>query len=300
MSLLPKKVLLTGARGLIGKEIISPLLKSAYEVIALTSSQNSFEKNGVRYLKADLFNNLEIKNILNNEKPEYLIHMAWKTTGDYLTSKINYDYLNASMNLLENFAKAGGKRCVLAGTCGEYKIKNSPLKEDDDLEPLTLYAECKNNLNQKASVFCAENNISYAWGRIFYVYGHDESPLRLTGYILDALKNNQEVYIKKPLLIRDYMYTKDIAKGFVSLLSSKITGNVNICTGKGIMIKDLALAFASKMNKESLLNFGSMSATEPIDAIVGDNTRLKNEVGFIPEYTMLQAVEKIIKGEKNG
>ena len=66
------------------------------------------------------------------------------------------------------------------------------------------------------------------------------------------------------------------------------------------MIKDLALAFASKMNKESLLNFGSMSATEPIDAIVGDNTRLKNEVGFIPEYTMLQAVEKIIKGEKNG
>ena len=300
MSLLPKKVLLTGARGLIGKEIISPLLKSGYEVIALTSSQNSFEKNGVRYLEADLFNNLEIKNILNNEKPEYLIHMAWKTTEDYLTSKINYDYLNASMNLLENFAKAGGKRCVLAGTCGEYKIKNSPLKEDDDLEPLTLYAECKNNLNQKASVFCAENNISYAWGRIFYVYGHDESPLRLTGYILDALKNNQEVYIKKPLLIRDYMYTKDIAKGFVSLLSSKITGNVNICTGKGIMIKDLALAFASKMNKESLLNFGSMSATEPIDAIVGDNTRLKNEVGFIPEYTMLQAVEKIIKGEKNG
>ena len=300
MSLLSKKVLLTGARGLIGKEIISPLLKSAYEVIALTSSQNSFEKNRVRYLKANLFNNRDIKDILDNEKPEYLIHMAWKTTEDYLTSKINYDYLNASMNLLENFAKAGGKRCVLAGTCGEYKIKNSPLKEDDDLEPLTLYAECKNNLNQKASVFCAENNISYAWGRIFYVYGHDESPLRLTGYILDALKNNQEVYIKKPLLIRDYMYTKDIAKGFVSLLSSKITGNVNICTGKGIMIKDLALAFASKMNKESLLNFGSMSATEPIDAIVGDNTRLKNEVGFIPEYTMLQAVEKIIKGEKNG
>ena len=51
-----------------------------------------------------------------------VLNMAWLTTGDYLSFDINYKFLN------------GGKQAVYAGTCFEYKIKDSEICESEDLE----------------------------------------------------------------------------------------------------------------------------------------------------------------------
>ena len=149
-----KKVLVTGATGLIGKELIKPLFEAGFDVYAITIDAEN-PNNGVNWVKGSLFDEVFIKTTMESIKPEYLLNMAWATTGDYLSSDINYKFLNAGINLLKYFKDNGGKRIVCAGTCFEYKFKDEPLKETDELDvEKTVYTFCKNKLYEITKFFC--------------------------------------------------------------------------------------------------------------------------------------------------
>ncbi len=284
-----KRVLITGASGLIGKELEIPLLEAGFDIYALTRNVPS-STNQVKWVKGDLFNPESLHTIMREIAPEYLLNLAWETTGDYLSSETNYKFLNAGVILLQEFARNGGKRAIYVGTCFEYKFKDTHLSENDELdEKKNTYSFCKNALNQLASYYCQTHNISYGYGRIFYVYGRNEDKSRLTGMLVDKLSKNQRVIIKSGSLYKDYMYTKDIARALVKFLDGKVTGNVNICSGNAISIKELSMKIASLMNKEQLLDFEDECSSQP-PIIVGDNTRMINEVGYTPRYSLSEAL----------
>lgn len=287
------KILLTGATGLIGKEAIKPLIDAGYEIFALSSNEQ-VERSDIKWVKANLFCHDEIKNILETLKPTHMLHFAWMASGDYLTSETNYKFVDASMNLLEAFSQNGGYRAVFAGTCFEYEFKDEPLKETDELNPQTVYATCKNELRQRAEDFCEKNGIDFGWGRIFYVYGHGENEKRLTPHLINSLKEGREVVINNGNLIKDYMYTKDVAGSFVKFLDTNVCGCVNICTGRGISLGEYAGLIAKKLGREDLLVVKNEPTTQP-KIIIGDNSRLINEVEYKLKYEMCDALELIIK-----
>jgi nucleoside-diphosphate-sugar epimerase len=289
-----KKVLLTGATGLIGKEAIMPLLNAGFDVFAISHAGlcQSKQKN-VRWIKANLFDDDSIWKICKDIKPEYLLHFAWYTGEDYLTSEINCNLRDASLKMLEVFHENGGRRVVYAGTCFEYKFKDIPLKENDTLKPATLYAQCKNTLREQAERYAKDNDISFGWGRIFYVAGHGERENRLLPYIVDSLADNRKALVKSGPLMRDYMYTIDIAGAFVKFLNSNVTGCVNICSGKGITIHDFAVNIATILKKPDLLCFVNDIQNQP-PIIIGDNTRLTDEIGYQFQYDMDVALKEII------
>lgn len=287
-----KKILITGATGLIGKEALQPLIEKGFEVYALTFISKGSDSK-VHWINANLFNEEEVKKVFEEVKPEYLLNFAWATTGDYLSSDVNFDFLKAGMDLLKYFNLNGGKRAVFAGTCFEYEFKDTPLKEDDALNPTTVYAKCKNELREKAEVFCKNNDISFGWGRIFYVYGRGENEKRLTAHVVNSLKADKKVLITSGKLIKDYMYTKDIAGAFVNFLDTNVSGCVNICTGAPISIREYTTKIASKLSKEDLLEFVDGPTNQP-PLIVGDNSKLINEVGYKIQYSLDEAIEEVI------
>lgn len=269
-----KKVILTGATGLIGKEAIKPLLDCGFEVFALTIDKENTDC-GIEWINCNIFDELSVKNVFAEIKPDYLLHFAWIATGDYLMSDINYKFIDSSLNMLREFKNNGGKRAVFAGTCFEYKFKDEPLKETDELNPTTIYAKCKNELREKAQKYCLDNNISFGWGRIFYVYGHGENEKRLVPHVINSLKNNKEVVIENGSLIRDYMYSRDIAVSFVKFLDSDSEGIVNICTGEGVSLGEYAQIIAEELNKINLLVIKNEKTIQP-KIIIGNNEKLIN------------------------
>lgn len=275
-----KKIILTGATGLIGKEVLPLLKKEGFEVLALSSKT------------CNLFNKNEIDSVFKAFRPAYLLNFAWCTTGDYLNSELNYKFLEAGMNMLSAFKQNGGRRAVFAGTCFEYKFKDAPLKENDELNPLTIYAKCKVELFKQATEYCIQNGISFGWGRIFYVYGENENEKRLTSYLINNLKNNKTTEIKCGQLIKDYMYTKDIAAAFVKFLCSNTQGALNICTGIGISLADYATTIAQKLDKTEYLTIKNEETSQP-PVILGDNSKLK-QIGFIHQYNFENALDEII------
>jgi len=288
-----KRVVLTGATGLIGKEAIKPLLNKGFEVYALTIDEKNTDC-GVNWVKANIFDAENIKRVFESIKPLYLLHFAWVASGDYLTSDVNYELRDASLNMLKEFHKNGGKKAVFAGTCFEYEFKDEPLKETDKLNPQTIYAQCKNELREKAQMYCKENGISFGWGRIFYVFGKNENEKRLTAHVINSLKNGKEVVINNGDLVKDYMYTKDIAGAFVKILDTDVDGCINICTNNGISLKDYTKLIAKKIGREDLLIIKNEPTEQP-RLIVGSNSRLKNEVKYELQYNLDKAFEEILK-----
>ena len=279
------KVLVTGSTGLIGKESIKPLQEKGLTVISC-NSQN-----------LNLLDSKSLESFIKQNKPDYLLHLAWITGGDYLSNPINEILCKNSYELVKSFYNFGGKKAVLAGTCFEYEFSDSNLSENTRLNPKTLYAQKKAELNDLCSEFCNKYGFEYAWGRIFYVYGHKEKEGRLTNYIVSKLLNNEKVSVRFGQLIRDYMYSKDIANAFVELLLSKVKSDVNICTGKGISLDDYATVIAEKLGKQNLLEVKNEQTEQPLK-IIGDNTKLSTEVGYLQKYNFDSAIDAVLKDYK--
>lgn len=287
-----KKIFLTGGTGLIGKETIPFLLKENFEIYALTIGEEQTSSD-VKYVKANLFDKNEIDKLLSEIKPEYLLHYAWLSTGLF-NDNSNFDFLTSSIDLLKSFVKYGGRRVVMAGTYAEYGYHNEILKETMPAEPINIYSQCKDFVHQIAEAYCKNNNISFGWGRIFSAFGKEKDPRRLTSDVINHLKADEVVIIRSGSLIRDYIYTKDIAAAFVAFLLSDVTGTVNICTGKETSIHDYVMKIARAMNKENLVVFDEQSSPQQV-RVVGDSTRLNKEVGFTPKYTIDEAIKEILE-----
>ena len=268
------------------------LQKAGFEIYALTLDENKSE-NGIKYVKGNLFDKIQIDNLLSEIRPEYMLHYAWLSTGLF-NDNSNFDFLTSSIDLLKSFAKYGGKRVVMAGTYAEYGYHNETLKETMPAEPINIYSQCKDFVHQIAKAYCQNNNISFGWGRIFSAFGKEKDPRRLTSDVINHLKNNQEVVIRSGSLVRDYIYTKDIAAAFVKFLESDVNGVVNICTGKDTSIHDYVMKIAQIMEKENLVVFNEQKSPQQV-RVVGDPTRLNKEVGFTPKYSIKQALKEILE-----
>lgn len=293
MSSCEKRILVTGATGLIGKELVVPLRARGFDVSAITIDKINPD-NGIHWIKGSLFDRDFVTKTVAELRPTHLLNMAWATTGDYLTNFVNYDFLSAGIHLATQFAATGGRRAVYAGTCFEYAFKNEPIKETDLLEPdRNEYAFCKNELRQIASRIFNKAGVSFGYGRIFYVYGRGEAKTRLTGLVIDKLSHGERVLIKAGSLLKDYMYTRDIAGSFSALADCDVEGPVNICTGVPISIHDYVLKIAERMGKLDLVDFADDCAGQPL-VVVGDATRLNREVGYQLKYSLEQALDEVV------
>lgn len=297
MQTAPKTLLLTGATGLIGKELAEPLLRAGFDVHAITIDRENPD-NGIHWIPGSLFDEAFLRDTVASLRPTHLLNMAWATTGNYLTSDINFSFLTAGITLARAFAANGGRRAVYAGSCFEYRFLDEPLRENGPLEASrNHYTFCKNSLREIAGRIFASADVSFGYGRIFYVYGRNEAKTRLTGAVVDHLLHGEPATITAGPLLRDYIYAKDIAGAFSALVDSEVAGEVNICTGRAVSIRDYVLALAREIGREELLVFRDDCANQP-PLIVGDNTRLTREVGYTPRYSMEEAVREIVRDAK--
>lgn len=284
-----KKILVTGINGLIGQYIIEPLKELGFEVYGI--GRKNIKVNNFNYIKCDINDYITIENLFNKIKPEYLIHLAWDIKD--LESNYHFNLLASSINILNSFYKNAGKKALYVGSCFEYKFKDYPIKEYDELNLTTSYSKCKNYLREISEFYCLKNNIDFCWARIFYVYGKNENPKRIFPYIINNLKENKKVIINHSQLKKDYMFAGDVAKAIALISNSEFNGIINICSGKSLSLKEFAITVAKKMNKEYLLELKELETNEP-NIIIGDNSKLINEIGFNDYSNMEDVFDNLI------
>lgn len=280
-----KKLLLTGAGGFIGKNIFPLLQNAGYEVHAVSTKER--KSDDIEWHRLNLFDKAATGSLVQNLKPDFLLHLAWDTTpGKYIGTSENLDWVSASLNLCKAFYQDGGKRAVFAGTCFEYDLSGGVLSEDSACAPSSLYGTCKLSLCNIIKRYCGDYHLSYAWGRIFYMFGPYENENRVIPYVIRSLLSGNKALCSEGLAKRDYLYVKDVAAAFVHLLSIEQSGIFNIGSGKALPLKDILQNAADLIGRPELLILGARisSANEP-PVIEANDSRFK-QTGYMPKYDL--------------
>jgi nucleoside-diphosphate-sugar epimerase len=291
-----KKVLLTGASGFIGRHCIGPLMASGYEVHAL-SNKSALNGSNIHWHLLDLMDGKKLGALMEEIQPTHLLHLAWDVThGVYWTSQDNLRWVQASLDLLRAFQVNGGKRVVAAGTCAEYDWRSGYCTERiTPYLPTSLYGACKLSLHTVFEAFARQTGLSAGWGHIFFLFGPNEQAARLVASAITSLLRRQPIRCTHGRQIRDFLYVKDVANAFVSLLNSDVTGPVNIGSGNPITLREIIVKVAEQMNGEQLIQFGAVQPApdEPL-VLLPETRRIHQEVGWSEKYDIDSGLSETI------
>lgn len=282
------RILVTGASGFVGQHCLRPLAAAFGEVIAL-SRQARQSESGILWKQFDLLGENPAE-IIDDVRPTHLLHLAWEATpGSYLDSPLNAAWLRSSKELLRAFAEAGGQRAVVAGSCAEYDWSGGTCREG--LTPLASespYAEAKNELFAWIN---SEVNTSFAWARLFFVFGPGEPAGRLIPYIWRTLIADGQATLSAGEQRRDYVYVKDVANALTDLAISGLEGAINIGSGEAQQIRAIVKAVQHAANRGSV-SFGTTPDRYPL--VVADVDRLVVELGYAHQFTFDQALSETL------
>jgi nucleoside-diphosphate-sugar epimerase len=293
-----KRVLVTGASGFIGSECLPFLAERGYEIHAFGRGSAA---DGARplarplhYHQCDLLYQ-DCHALLTEIRPTHLLHFSWYAEhGKFWEAPENREWPAASLRLVRAFAAAGGIRAVFAGSCAEYDWSFETLDEaTTPLQPATLYGASKLELFKQLQSARGQLAVSMAWGRIFFPYGPHDQPGKLLSAVIDGVRAGREVACSNGRQVRPFIYVEDVARAFVDLLGSEVTGAVNIATDEVTSVRDMVAQAARLCGDESLVRFGAKPLQQGEPPLLRAATRrLFDEVGFRPRFSVSAGVAR--------
>ena len=140
-----ERILVVGANGFIGINLVSELVSNKIPVTALVKNNtntNELKKAGCyNILSTNNFNDASIISQLILSKPKYIINCAWeKTNVDKLSALINTKNLLELINLAKKIKTEG---FINIGTYEEYGFFEENINEKSPVSPVTDFGKLK-------------------------------------------------------------------------------------------------------------------------------------------------------------
>lgn len=242
----------------------------------------------------DLHDIAAVDALIDRVKPSHLLLSAWSTAhGAFWTDPANELWVASCVATAGHFLECGGRRIVLAGSCAEYDWSDRVLIEGPIPEsaaqgdPQTPYGRAKRKAADAMSGLAREAGASFAVGRIFFPMGWGEGPQRFLPTVVTAMLEGRPARLGSGQQVRDVMDVRDTGVALAALVASDVSGAVNIGSGRGVKLADVARRAASMCGGPDLLQLGALPARagEP-QQLVADIRRLRDEVGFSPCFTL--------------
>ncbi|MGH8616809.1 MAG: NAD-dependent epimerase/dehydratase family protein [Burkholderiales bacterium] len=291
------RVLVTGAAGFVGRQVLALLADTGYTVHAVSSRTSSPALPASQWHRADLRDPLQAAAVIKASLPTHLLHLAWCTNpDDYRTSPENECWRAGSTALLETFGQCGGQRAVVAGTCMEYDWQDGLCHEDvTPLRPDTAYGRAKTALGAQLDVIASASGFSAAWGRLFFLYGPYEKSRRFVPAVIESLLAGVPALCTHGRQVRDYLHVADAARAFVTLLECRHPGAVNIASGTGVSLGEIGALLAQAVGRPDLLRLGAIPApAAEAPRVVGEVSRLES-LGWKPRYTLTEGLRDTVE-----
>lgn len=296
------KVIVTGANGFIGRNLIKYLMKKDMEIYALDISHEESllkETEQVHLIECSLEDINNLKDKIEKQDYQAFYHLAWAgTTGparaDYQLQTMNAKY---TVDAAIMSKQLGCKRFITTGSITEL-VADEIIEQQYSSENL-IYGLAKSYTHKLLDITCRKYDIDYIWARLSNIYGGDNTNGNLISYTLGEFKKGKVPTYGPCLQPYNFTYIDDVIEALYLFSFSDHTYNEYfISNGECRILKDY-------LTEISKIYFKSIEIGKRKDDGVKYkeewfvNDRL-NDIGFTPKYSFKLGIEKIRNNEKYG
>ena len=298
INLKQKTILVTGAAGFIGANLVLELLKtqSPINIIGIDNLNDYYDvsikewrlreikrmsdehlESRWTFIKGSIADKSAIENIFNNYHPQIVVNLAAQagvrysiTNPDvYIESNLIgfYNILEACRHTYDN-SNSGVEHLVYASSSSVYgSNKKVPYSIDDKVDnPVSLYAATKKSDELLAHAYAKLYNIPSTGLRFFTVYGPAGRPdMAYFGFTNKLLHNEMVEIFNYGNCKRDFTYVDDIVEGVKRVMAGAPEKKIG---EDGLPIPPYAIYNIGNGNPESLLDFVTILQEELVRAEV--------------------------------
>lgn len=236
-----KKIIVTGAAGFIGSNLVDKLIENGHKVIGIDNFNDYYnpdfkkdnikkalESNSFQIHHADICSKDEISTIVKNSKAEIIIHLAARAgvrpsidhPQIYLDTNVG-----GTLNLLEAIRTSSVSNFIFASSSSVYGQRSKmPFTETDStIRPVSPYAATKITAEKMLQTWRQLHSFNATILRFFTVYGPKGRP-DMAPYLFtkNILKGTPIVRYGNGSSSRDYTYVDDIVLGILAAVDKSI------------------------------------------------------------------------------
>ena len=294
------KILVTGARGMVGRSICESLKASKHQLIKPSKAE------------LNLINSDEVENFLNKFRPEIIIHAAGVVGGILANmaepTRFFYDNLQIGLNLVTKSEKFGIKNFLnIASSCMYPRNVENPLNEDlilsGDLEPTNEgYALAKISIERLCKYIASENKeFKYKTLVPCNIFGKYDKFDPEIAHMLPAIINRMHSAKKNNINVikiwgdgkarREFMYSEDLAEAIWFCLNKidKLPQTINIGMGEDHSIEKYYSAVSEVINLDCKYEY-DLSKPIGMKQKLLDSSQI-NKLGWKPKFTLREGIK---------
>lgn len=305
-----KKVVITGATGMIGISLINLLISKDIHVLAIirpySSRRNMLPVSDlIEVLEWDLHKLPEL--LLEDIDRNYdcFFHLGWSGTFGLARNDMYLQTANVNMTIDAVYLaeKLGCSVFIGAGSQAEYGTKNEEkLSSNLSVNPENGYGIAKYCAGKMSRVLCNQLDIRHVWVRILSIYGPcDGVDTMIMSSISKMLQGNKMKYTKAEQMW-DYLYVDDAALGLY-LSAQKGKNNSVYVLGSGVAkpLSEYINAIRNNINPNIEINFGDIPySVNQVMYLCGDISDLTKDTEFLPRISFEEGIRKTIDWYKGG
>lgn len=304
-----KRILVTGAGGFIGSNLVETLVKKNFKVTALVqySVDNNYgwldsikiKNNNPKIITGDICDSIFVDKICR--KIDYIIHLAALISIPY-SYRSPLSYINTNIlgttNLLEGCRKHKIKHFIHTSTSEVYgSAKYVPIDENHPLNAQSPYAASKIAADQICLSFQKSFNLPITIIRPFNTFGPRQSLRAVIPTILYQAATNNKIELGNLNSTRDFTFVDDTVSGFICALNKKKTIGeiINLGTGYEFSIKDIVNLTSKILNKKLSVK-KKIERFRPkkseVSRLLSNNKKAKKLLNWKPKYASKDGFEK--------
>jgi UDP-glucuronate decarboxylase len=297
-----RRVLVTGATGLIGSALCERLLAAGDEVIGMARGSRGLGRAWPFTLRQhDVTRPFEID-------VERIYHLACPATPrDIRRDPIGTlrTAIEGTVNVLEAARRCGAR--VLLASSSEVYGRGAPLPHvEGTLGSLDLaadeaaYAEAKRCAEVVAAAFARHHGVIVRTARIFNTYGpgiEGDDGRAVSSFVTRALVGETIVIHGAGDQLRSLCYVSDLVEGLLRLLAlDRDPGPVNLGSPEGISVRDLAARILSLTGSRATLKTGEGGS---LLHRIPDISRARECLGWEPTVGLEEGLARTIEHFRN-
>jgi UDP-glucuronate 4-epimerase len=298
-----KRILITGAAGFIGSNLIDRLLqRHNIQVVGLDNFDDFYpreqkEKNMSSFISNKDFSFIEgdIRNmdeLLALSDVDIIVHLAAKAgVRPSIKNPIFYQEVNVSgtQNLLEFARLRNIKQFVFASSSSVYGInEHVPWHEEEKLMPISPYASTKLSCEMLGHVYSHLYGIRFLALRFFTVYGPAQRPDLAIHKFFDSISKGQAIPVfGDGSTSRDYTFVEDTIQGIEAAMDYDQSDFeiMNLGNHHTVTLSELILAIEKICGKKAIIDRQPEQAGD-VRQTYADISKAQKLLNYRPETTL--------------